>query len=82
MGRREPFCEADEVVLAQPPQVTVVSTVGAGDAMVSGTVAAKRWDFLWPSAPGWPPPFGQCRLSGWLRLPSLEVIEKLKVSDH
>lgn len=35
------FVEADEVVLAQPPQVTVKSTVGAGDAMVSGTVAGK-----------------------------------------
>lgn len=35
------FVEADEVVLAQPPKVTVVSTVGAGDAMVSGIVAGK-----------------------------------------
>jgi 1-phosphofructokinase len=35
------FVEADEVVLAQPPRVTVKSTVGAGDAMVSGTVAGK-----------------------------------------
>lgn len=35
------FVEANEVVLAQPPKVTVKSTVGAGDAMVSGTVAGK-----------------------------------------
>jgi 1-phosphofructokinase family hexose kinase len=35
------FIEAGEVVLANPPQVTVKSTVGAGDAMVSGTVAGK-----------------------------------------
>jgi len=35
------FVEADRAVLAQPPKVTVKSTVGAGDAMVSGTVAAK-----------------------------------------
>lgn len=35
------FVEANEVVLAQPPRVTVKSTVGAGDAMVSGTVAGK-----------------------------------------
>jgi 1-phosphofructokinase family hexose kinase len=35
------FVEAGEAVLAQPPQVTVKSTVGAGDAMVSGTVAGK-----------------------------------------
>lgn len=35
------FVEADKAVLAQPPKVTVKSTVGAGDAMVSGTVAGK-----------------------------------------
>lgn len=35
------FIEADEVVLARPPHVTVKSTVGAGDAMVSGTLAGK-----------------------------------------
>ncbi len=35
------FVEGKEVVLAQPPTVTVKSTVGAGDAMVSGTVAGK-----------------------------------------
>ena len=35
------FVESDKVVLARPPEVTVKSTVGAGDAMVSGTVAGK-----------------------------------------
>lgn len=35
------FVEENEVVLAQPPKVSVKSTVGAGDAMVSGTVAGK-----------------------------------------
>ena len=35
------FVAEKEVVLAQPPKVTVKSTVGAGDAMVSGTVAGK-----------------------------------------
>jgi 1-phosphofructokinase len=39
------FVEADEVVLARPPKVTVKSTVGAGDAMVSGTVAGKTQGF-------------------------------------
>jgi 1-phosphofructokinase len=34
------FVNAREVVLALPPQVTVKSTVGAGDAMVAGTLAA------------------------------------------
>jgi len=36
------FVEGQDVLLAQPPEkVTVKSTVGAGDAMVSGTVAGK-----------------------------------------
>lgn len=35
------FIETKAVILARPPQVTVKSTVGAGDAMVSGTVAGK-----------------------------------------
>lgn len=35
------FIEEQGCVLACPPQVTVKSTVGAGDAMVSGTVAGK-----------------------------------------
>lgn len=35
------FVQAGEALLAQPPRVTVKSTVGAGDAMVSGTVAGK-----------------------------------------
>lgn len=33
------FVEADAVVLCRPPRIAVKSTVGAGDAMVSGTVA-------------------------------------------
>lgn len=42
MGERGAlFVEADHVVLARPPEVKVRSTVGAGDAMVSGTVAGK-----------------------------------------
>jgi 1-phosphofructokinase len=35
------FVEADQVILAIPPRVNVKSTVGAGDAMVSGVVAGK-----------------------------------------
>lgn len=35
------FMDARERMLATPPSVPVVSTVGAGDAMVSGTVAGK-----------------------------------------
>lgn len=35
------FVEANEVVIARPPKIEVVSTVGAGDAMVSGLVTGK-----------------------------------------
>lgn len=34
------FVTADQAIYAQPPAVTVKSTVGAGDAMVAGAVAA------------------------------------------
>ncbi|MBD1909788.1 MULTISPECIES: 1-phosphofructokinase [unclassified Leptolyngbya] len=34
------FVDADNAIHAQPPSVDVKSTVGAGDAMVAGTVAA------------------------------------------
>jgi 1-phosphofructokinase len=35
------FVEAESAVWARPPKVNVVSTVGAGDAMVAGLVTAK-----------------------------------------
>ena len=35
------FVTADRAVIARPPSVTVHSTVGAGDAMVAGIVAAQ-----------------------------------------
>lgn len=35
------FVERREVIMARPPEVIVKSTVGAGDAMVSGLVASK-----------------------------------------
>ncbi len=35
------FVEADQAIWAKPPQMQVVSTVSAGDAMVSGLVLAK-----------------------------------------
>lgn len=41
------FVEADQVVHAQPPSIEVKSTVGAGDAMVAGTVVGMiRGDSL------------------------------------
>ncbi|NEQ26607.1 MAG: hexose kinase, partial [Microcoleus sp. SIO2G3] len=36
------FAEAEETIVARPPRVQVVSTVGAGDAMVSGLIVGKR----------------------------------------
>lgn len=33
------FVQSDQAVLAQPPRVAVKSTVGAGDAMIAGSVA-------------------------------------------
>lgn len=42
MGREGAlFVEGDETIRAVPPAVEVKSTVGAGDAMVAGTVAGK-----------------------------------------
>ncbi|HMA33723.1 MAG TPA: 1-phosphofructokinase [Chloroflexia bacterium] len=39
------FVEGDEAIWAVPPDVEVKSTVGAGDAMVAGIVAAKLQGF-------------------------------------
>lgn len=38
------FVRAGEAVFAAPPRVTVASTVGAGDAMVAGTIAGTLRD--------------------------------------
>jgi 1-phosphofructokinase len=43
------FVAGDEAVLARPPVVAVVSTVGAGDATVAGTVAG----LLRTGSPAW-----------------------------
>jgi 1-phosphofructokinase family hexose kinase len=44
------FARADEAVIAVPGPVPVVSTVGAGDAMVAGAVAAARTGLPLPVA--------------------------------
>lgn len=73
------FVEADEVVLAQPPQVIVKSTVGAGDAMVSGTVAGKMQGFSLADCARLATAFSTSAVSQvGSGLPSPEIIENFK----
>ena len=71
------FVEENEVVLARPPKVTVKSTVGAGDAMVSGTVAGKSQGVSLAECARLGTAFSLSALSRvGAGLPSLEVIEE------
>ncbi len=73
------FIEAEGVVLAQPPPVTVKSTVGAGDAMVSGTVAGKMQGFSLADCARLATAFSASAVSQvGSGLPSPEVIENFK----
>ncbi len=73
------FVEADEAVLAQPPQVTVKSTVGAGDAMVSGTVAGKTQGATLADCARLATAFSLSAVTNvGSGLPSLEAIETFK----
>ena len=73
------FVEDQEVVLARPPKVTVKSTVGAGDAMVSGTVAGKTLGFSLAECARLATAFSVSAISQvGSGLPSLEVIENFK----
>jgi len=70
------FVADNEVVLAQPPNVTVKSTVGAGDAMVSGTVAGKTQGASLAECARLGTAFSLSAISRvGAGLPSLEVIE-------
>jgi fructose-1-phosphate kinase PfkB-like protein len=73
------FVEAGEVVLAQPPRITVKSTVGAGDAMVSGTVTGKMQDAPLAECARLATAFSLSAISHvGAGLPSLEEIETFK----
>lgn len=73
------FVEANEVVLAQPPKVPVKSTVGAGDAMVSGTVAGKTQGYSLTSCAQLATAFSVTAISQLgAGLPSLAALENIK----
>jgi 1-phosphofructokinase len=73
------FVEGEQVVLARPPEVKVRSTVGAGDAMVSGMVAGKLQGLSLEECARLATAFS---LSAITRvgsgLPSLEAVENFK----
>lgn len=71
------FVAENEVIMAQPPKVTVKSTVGAGDAMVSGTVAGKSRGASLAECARLGTAFSLSAISRvGAGLPSLEVIEE------
>jgi len=73
------FVEAKEAVLAQPPKVIVKSTVGAGDAMISGTVAGKISDASLADCARLGTAFSLSAVTNvGAGLPSLEAIESFK----
>lgn len=73
------FVEADQAVLAKPPKVAVKSTVGAGDAMVSGTVAGKTQGMSLADCARLGTAFSLSAVTNvGAGLPSLEAIETFK----
>jgi 1-phosphofructokinase len=70
------FVEAETAVWARPPQVEVVTTVGAGDAMVAGLVTGKLRGLALPDCARLATAFSVGALSQvGPRLPPADVIE-------
>ncbi|MBW4658943.1 MAG: 1-phosphofructokinase [Drouetiella hepatica Uher 2000/2452] len=72
------FAEANAIVVARPPKIEVVSTVGAGDAMVSGLIMGKLRGFSLSDCARLATAFSMGALSQvGPRLPPQEAIESL-----
>jgi 1-phosphofructokinase len=72
------FVEGTDVIYARPPKVKVVSTVGAGDAMVSGLITSKLRGLSLPDCARLATAFSIGALSQvGPRLPPKETVEAL-----
>jgi 1-phosphofructokinase family hexose kinase len=70
------FAERDEIIYARPPKIEVVSTVGAGDAMVSGLVTGKLRGLSLVDCARLATAFSICALSQvGPRLPPKQIVE-------
>jgi 1-phosphofructokinase family hexose kinase len=73
------FVEGEETIWAVPPRVEVKSTVGAGDAMVAGTVAGKIQGLSLAECARLATAFSMTAISHiGSGLPSLEALESAK----
>lgn len=69
------FVSADEAWLARPPQVQVLSTVGAGDSMVAGLLAALTAQLSLADCACLATAFSLCAVTQWSRdLPPHSVV--------
>jgi 1-phosphofructokinase len=72
------FAAPEQTVFAQPPLVNVHSTVGSGDALLSGLIAAKLQNLPWPEAARYATAVAAARVaSESLEFPSESEIQTL-----
>jgi len=72
------FVAGDEALWARPPQAAVLSTAGAGDAMVAGVVAAERAGLALPDVARWATAFARHVLTHGREAPlTAEALEGL-----